>query len=148
MPEKESILTSDPLSKPSKRSSTVSKSIRRWFVNNKKTDAWGHKALNTLHIHIIVSLVLVYACNVIGTICSRSHCIDYHIHIRNAAFGCQYTLFRHDVSMYPTDAVSMNQLMHESHFKFWAPLHYSNLLKTTASKIVVYAYLKIGATFT
>ena len=67
MPEKEPkvILTSNPLSKPSKRSSIASKSIRRWFVNNQKTEAWDQKALNTLHIQIVVLLVLVYACHLI-----------------------------------------------------------------------------------
>ena len=69
MPEKEPkvILTSNPLSKPSKRSSIASKSIRRWFVNNQKTEAWDQKALNSLHIQIVILLVLVYACHVIGS---------------------------------------------------------------------------------
>eukprot|EP00944_MAST-04C_sp_MAST-4C-sp1_P007093 g7093.t1 len=41
--------------------------LSRWFVNNQKNEAWDKKALNTLHIGIVVLLVLVYACHVIGS---------------------------------------------------------------------------------
>ena len=60
----------NPLAKPSKRSFTRTASSRRlsrWFVNNQKSEAWDQKALNTLHIQIVVLLVLVYACHVIGS---------------------------------------------------------------------------------
>ena len=64
--------TINPLVKPnkSKRVSTRNASRRRlskWFVNNQKSEAWDQKALNTLHIQIVVLLVLVYACHVIGS---------------------------------------------------------------------------------
>ena len=36
-------------------------------MNNQKSEAWDQKALNTLHIRIVVLLVLVYACHVIGS---------------------------------------------------------------------------------
>ena len=40
----------------------------KWFVStNQKSEAWDQKALNTLHIQIVVLLVLVYACHVIGS---------------------------------------------------------------------------------
>ena len=72
MPDNEpnTVWTINPLVKPSKRSSTASKSNRRlsmWFVNNQKTEAWDQKALNTLHIRIVALLVVVYACHVIGS---------------------------------------------------------------------------------
>ena len=72
MPDNEpnTIWTVNPLLNPVKRSFTPSNSERRlsrWFVNNQKSEAWDKKALNTLHIRIIVLLVLVYACHVIGS---------------------------------------------------------------------------------
>ena len=44
-----------------------SRRLSTWFVNNQKSEAWDQKALNTLHIRIVVLLVLVYACHVIGS---------------------------------------------------------------------------------
>ena len=41
--------------------------LSMWFVNNQKSEAWDKKAMNTLHILIVVLLVLVYACHVIGS---------------------------------------------------------------------------------
>ena len=57
-------------SNKSKRPSTTTASNRRlskWFVNNQKSEAWDQKALNTLHIQILVLLVRVYGCHVIGS---------------------------------------------------------------------------------
>ena len=59
--------TTNPLAKPSKRPSIASRRLSTWFVNNQKSEAWDQKALNTLHIQIVVLLVLVYACHVIGS---------------------------------------------------------------------------------
>ena len=41
--------------------------LSKWFVNNQKSEAWDQKALNTLHILIVVLLVLVYVCHIIGS---------------------------------------------------------------------------------
>ena len=41
--------------------------LSMWFVNNQKSEAWDKKALNSLHIQIVVLLILVYACHVIGS---------------------------------------------------------------------------------
>ena len=52
----------------SKRSSTASrKRLSKWFVNNQKSEAWDQKALNTLHVGMVVLLVVVYACHIIGS---------------------------------------------------------------------------------
>lgn len=60
--------TSNPLAKHNKRPSTTDKRrLSTWFVNNQKSEAWGQKALNTLHVQIVILLVLVYACHVIGS---------------------------------------------------------------------------------
>ena len=41
--------------------------LSMWFVNNQKSEAWDKKALNTLHLGIVVLLVLVYVCHIIGS---------------------------------------------------------------------------------
>ena len=57
-----------PSFKHNKRPSTTDKSrLSRWFVNNQKSEAWDKKALNSLHIQIVVLLAIVYACHVIGS---------------------------------------------------------------------------------
>ena len=57
--------TTNPLAKSSKRSSTTSRRLSTWFMGDQKSEAWDKKALNTLHIQIVVLLVLVYACHLI-----------------------------------------------------------------------------------
>ena len=58
----------NPLAKHNKRPSTTDKRrLSTWFVKNQKREAWDQKALNTLHIRIVVLLILVYACHVIGS---------------------------------------------------------------------------------
>ena len=57
------LMSSNPLSKHDKNDRRLS----RWFVTNQKVEAWDEKALNTLHVCILVSLVVVYACHVIGS---------------------------------------------------------------------------------
>ena len=65
--------TINPLVKPGKRSKRSNKRSKRsstvstWFVNNQKSKAWDQKALDMLHLGIIVSLVVVYTCHVIGS---------------------------------------------------------------------------------
>ena len=59
------------------------------------------KALNTLHIQIVVLLVLVYVCHVIGSPFIRfvedQTTLTIIYVLETAFFGCQYTLFRQDV---------------------------------------------------
>ena len=68
--EPKTVWNTNPLVKSNKTSLTRTASNRRlskWFVNNQKSEAWDQKALNTLHIQIVVLLVLVYVCHVIGS---------------------------------------------------------------------------------
>eukprot|EP00944_MAST-04C_sp_MAST-4C-sp1_P001836 g1836.t1 len=53
------LMSSNPLSKHDKSGRRLS----RWFVTNQKVEAWDEKALNTLHVCILVSLVVAYACH-------------------------------------------------------------------------------------
>ena len=65
---KKQVWITNPLAKHNKRPSTTDKRrLSRWFVNNQKSEAWGKKALNSLHIQIVVLLAIVYACHVIGS---------------------------------------------------------------------------------
>ena len=70
--EQKTVWTTNPLVNPNKNKRSLTRSasgrrLSRWFVNNQKSEAWDHKALNALHLRMIILLLVVYTCHVIGS---------------------------------------------------------------------------------